>query len=195
MIASFIFCLVSALAPEMRAADVRAADARPANPVPAKRETYTERYAVLSEHNIFVRDRLRPASNARTAATTQHSSPPPEESFVLAGVVFEDDGFRAYVEDRNAGRIVRLNPGDSLARGRISSIDIDALEYDRNGQLTLVQIGRDFTGQIVSTMSSASTSAPSPASTAPAGPQINPNDPNLTMEQRLKLRRMQEIKK
>ena len=69
-------------------------------------------------------------------------------------------------------------------------------------QLVWVEIGCDFTGKPSSMLAESYTSAGS-ATTAPTtGPAIasevanlNPNDPNLTAEQKMKLRRAMELQK
>ena len=88
-------------------------------------ESYTDKYAILAEQNIFLRDRSRPN---RSGPTSQGAPATPEQLLTLTGVVFEDGQYRAYLEDLRSGRVQRLSEGDSVARGRISQIDIDAIE-------------------------------------------------------------------
>jgi hypothetical protein len=148
-------------------------------------ESYTDKYAILAEQNIFLRDRSRPN---RSGPTSQGAPATPEQLLTLTGVVFEDGQYRAYLEDLRSGRVQRLSEGDSVARGRISQIDIDAIEYEtgsgslsNNSQRTWVEVGSDLTGK-----------AATPTTVggeADSGPKLDPNDPNLTPEQRLKARR------
>jgi hypothetical protein len=155
-----------------------------------KRETYESRYGPLSEHNIFAKD--RPIH--KPDPTTQRSSAPPrttEESLVLRGVALDVDGsIRAYVEDVDESKIMKLGLGDSVGRGKISGIDLDAIEYEHNGEQTWIEAGADFTGKQV--IAIPGDSGPSAGGTATTGPAevINPNDPNLTIEQKMKLRRL-----
>jgi hypothetical protein len=159
------------------------------------RESYNDKYAMLSEHNIFVRDRSRPA--ARETATTRPTHPP-EQDFVLTGIVFEAGGYHAYIEDVANARVMRLAVGEGMARGRIASIEMDAVAYDTGGKVTWINVGWDFTGHEAAPLPMP-TSEPAEASTQPstAAPEkpIDPKDPNLTPEQRMKLRRMQELKR
>jgi hypothetical protein len=172
--------------------------------------SYSDRYGLLEERNIFVRERTSRRSNSRNnASSTQPAPRPPEEKFVLTGIVFEDEGYRAYVEDTGHFETLRLSPGDKLVRGRVAAITFDAIAYEAaaaNGsaattvpattQRTWVEIGADLTGKSSSLLASSSS-----ATTAPTtGPVIasevtglNPNDPNLTPEQRMKLRRAMEL--
>ena len=157
-----------------------------------KRENYETRYGPLVEHNIFSKDRP-----IHKAPATQHSSAPPrtaEESLVLRGVALDSDGaIRAYVEDVDNNKVLKVGLGDSIGRGKIVGIDIDSVEYAANGQDTFIQAGEDFTGkQVIAITSEPSGSTGSGGAAPTTGPAevINPNDPNLTMEQKLKLRRL-----
>ena len=167
--------------------------------------SYASKYNVLSDHNIFMKDRGHPAT--RPAPSTQSSPRDPERSVWLAGVVLEEDGYRAYVENQNVGTIVKLAVGDTIARGTIVAIEIDAIAYQSNGRVTWIEVGRDFANHPIEVSSeSMSTSIEvAPPTTSPSGATasggtpapamaINPNDPNLTVEQKMKLRRMQELK-
>jgi hypothetical protein len=175
--------------------------AMPAAVFAQRAPAFSERYGVLSERNIFVRDRSHPST--RPSPTTQSSPRDPERSVWLAGVALEAEGFRAYVENQNVGTVTRLAIGDSLARGKITAIEIDAVAYEANGQTTWIEIGNDFANHPVRALSEplaevSATTTPTTgpaAAGAPAGAaSINLNDPNLTVEQKLKLRRQQELK-
>jgi hypothetical protein len=173
--------------------------ALPAAAQAQRSDAYTSRYGMLSERNIFLKDRAHPST--KPAPSTQSSRRDPERSVRLAGVVVENDGLRAYVENSSIGTMARLAVGDSIARGKIAAIEIDGVSYESNGHTTWIEIGNDFanhpvtvSGESYSSSSSSSASAEAPT-TAPAGlANINPNDPNLTVEQKLKLRRLQELK-
>src|SRR6266516_2732085 len=93
-----------------------------------RRESYNDRYAVLSERNIFLRDRSRPPPSE---APTTRATHPPEQDFVLTGVVYEAEGFRAYIEDLVNSSVVKISVGEGVARGRIASIAIDAVAYEQ----------------------------------------------------------------
>jgi hypothetical protein len=163
---------------------------------PPRRESYSDRYAVLSDHNIFLRDRSRPSSSNH--ATSQPTPTKlPEESLVLTGVVIEDDGFRAYVENSESYSIIKVALGDPIARGRVIDIQINAVQYEHGSDRTWIEMGCNFLGQAVVLAPSASgitaTTSPS-ASTQPTSLPFNPNDPNLTLEQKMKLRALRERK-
>src|SRR5439155_15694319 len=85
--------------------------------------SYSDRYGLLEERNIFVRDRTSRHSTGRNSSSSTQPAPrPPEEKFVLTGIVFEDEGYRAYVEDTRHFETLRLSPGDTVARGRVAAI-------------------------------------------------------------------------
>src|SRR5437868_5949080 len=115
--ARFNVCFASA-ALLLFAATIFAAD--PAAPAPAK-VNYNDRYGVLSERNIFLRERGKPATRpSYTRGSDSNSSftrPPPEAVYVLTGIVLEEGQYRAYVEDTSTGRVHRLAVGDTVARG------------------------------------------------------------------------------
>ena len=148
---------------------------------------YTDKYAVLELRNVFLKDRSRPTSRPSSSSTTQPSHRSPEESFAIRGIAIEDNGFRAYVEDLNNNAMLKVSPGDKLARGHVTAIELDAIAYEHDGKESWVNIGNDLTGKTAPgptpTYGSTATSSPT---TLPAN--IDLNDPNLTVEQRMKLR-------
>lgn len=154
-----------------------------------RRENYAEKYGPLTEHNIFVKERpVKPKPTTRPGSTVAPRTT--EESLVLRGVTLENDGtIRAYVEDVDKSQMLKLAEGDAVGRGRISEIQIDAVCYERNGEQIWIDTGADFTGKQIIAITSDSVSASGTPTTGPAE-VINPNDPNLTIEQKMKLRRL-----
>jgi hypothetical protein len=154
-------------------------------------ESYRDRYGVVSERSIFLKERGRPASSRSEHRDHRDSSPRrAEDSFILTGIVFEDGEFRAYLENTDNSSVFKLRVGEPVARGVVTQIQIDGLEYQSGSQRTWIEIGRRLTGAQMSSVIVASSSS-QPSST----PLPNPNDPNLTLEQRMRLRRMQELNK
>lgn len=175
----FLTALAAAAIPVM--AQSRAPSPQPSQP--NSRESFRERYGVLSDRNVFVRDRRAPR---RDEPASRQAPRAPEQTFVLTGVVFEDGGYRAYMEDRAAGTTQRLGPGDAIARGRITQIQMDAVEYTQGDRSVWVEIGKDLTG--AQALSRAELMGQS--TTGPSLP--DPNNPNLTVEERMRLRRAQQ---
>lgn len=187
--------------------------------------SYRERYTVLSDRNIFVRERYKIVKEAdqerrdqRRGSSNDAPRPPMEAGFVLTGVVLEEGLYRAYVEDSSASRILRLANGDPVANGHVVAIAIDAIAYEANGQTKSIAIGCDLTGTPISLSTtriggdgsrygssygsggsgSGSTTGPANGATAvapPTPPLPDPNNPNLSLEERMRLRRAQELKK
>jgi hypothetical protein len=171
-----------------------------AETTPATRQNYNDRYGVLSDRNIFLRERGRPAPSTRRydSSTTSSSRPAAESTYVVTGIVLEEGQYRAYVEEVNTGRVQRLAVGDAVAKGHVLDIDIDAMAYSANGKGTWIPIGCDLQGKPFNAFPSAlsrymsttgPTSGPSTQGAAPL--PIDPNAPNLSVEERMRLRRMQ----
>jgi hypothetical protein len=185
---------------------VAAADAGAQPSRPPTRQDYRERYGVVSDRNIFVKDRSRPAGATSRPSRgdfreSRPYTPPPEAAFLLTGIVIEEGQLRAYVEDGPRSKIVRLAPGDAVARGRVEAIEIDAILYDHDGQQTWVEIGQNLTGAgfppvAIATgdpTTAGATTAPTAGTTATT--PLDPNSPTLSMEEKMRLRRAAELKK
>lgn len=172
--------------------DVRSANrpqtqpAQPSTNSPSVRvPEYNERYAVLSQKNVFLRNRRsfssgRPGGNGGNSSS-QNTPRTPEQSYILTGIAIQDGRNVAFIE--GGGTVQRLEIGSDIARGRIVTIELDYLEYESNGRRTRVDIGRNLAGGA----SVAAASAPTTQG-AGSGPALDPNDPSLTIEQRMRLR-------
>ena len=151
---------------------------------------YNERYAILEQRNVFVRDRSRPTSRpvSSGSSSTQPTRRSLEESLVVRGIAMEEYGYRAYVEDLNTGNTLRLSPGDALGRGQVAAVALDAIAYEHDGKKMWIDIGSDLTGKasIASVSSPYASAATTSPTTLPAN--VNLNDPSLTVEQRMRLR-------
>ncbi len=190
--------LIALIAPHVIAGILRAADAQPS------RQDFRERYGVLADRNIFLKERGRPAATSRPSRFNSggdRSRPTPEQTYVLTGIVEEQGQYRAYVEDLNRSKFIRLNVGDPVARGKVERIEIDGIQYAVEGQATRIEIGQNLTGgKSPSSTGLAASAAGNPDETSPttaptATSSIDPNDPNLTPEQKMKLKRQMELDK
>ena len=161
---------------------------------------YRDRYGILSDRNMFLRDRRRSRYAGESTTRPAYVARPVDETLILTGIVLEEGEYRAYFEDTQAASVLRLRVGESVGRGVISQIQMDAIEYLNGEQHIWIDIGHTLTGAIptvtfaspagdASTPGSASTTQPAATGTA----LINPNDPNLTLEERMKLRRQQQV--
>jgi hypothetical protein len=156
---------------------------------------YRERYAILAERNIFLKERRRQGSE-RGPFDDRPREPRPEQTFALTGIVEEEGQFRAYFENLRNPSFTRVSLGDPIARGKVTAIALDAVEYEQDGQRRWIEIGHDLTGtRSIAPSSSTYTSSTSTSTTGPTtAPTLDfdPNDPALTQEQKMKARRMKE---
>lgn len=128
------------------------------------RSDFTSRYGIVVDDNIFLRQRgVRPRP---TPPLTTRPAPAPrsaEQSLMLTGIVFEDGTVRAYFENLSGGAPLRVEPGESVARGVVVDIAIDAVAYQGpDGIVRWVEIGQDLTG----VRASVASSTPAPAGTS-----------------------------
>jgi len=145
-----------------------------------------DRYKVLSEHNIFTKNR-RPTSRPTRDSRSDGPPPKPEVAFVLTGCVIENENrYAAFVENAQTGVTLRVSPGDSIATGKVTAIGFDFLEYETGGQKTRVEIGHNFTGSVASlaTVMALPTTGPT------TGPV---DESNLSIEEKLRRRRLREL--
>ena len=157
---------------------------------------YRERYGVLVERNIFLRTRSRPP--VRTPTTNQSGSSStqsarrPEQSYLLTGIAIEEGRRIAFIENTSTSSTERLAVGASIAGGKIVAVDFHHLEFESaSGQRSKVEIGKTLAGGERSSSGSTEVAGTQPSdSSAP----IDPNKPNLTPEEKLKLRRQQELR-
>jgi hypothetical protein len=193
--------LALVLAPALHAAERPERTDRPDRTDRTSRSNpgYSSTYIVIESHNVFVKDRahivLSSATQPANNGNNDNARKNPDESFVLTGVVAEGNGYRAYVENLDTSNVSRVGVGDSLHKGHVGAIEMDAIAYDPSGggQRIWVDIGSDLTGKPSSALSSrAAEESSSPAVSSDIA-NINPNDPNLTIEQKMKLRRAQQM--
>jgi len=135
-----------------------------------------ESYRVLSERNMFMRNRARPWSDRltpRVSFTAPAASS--DDRFVLTGIIQQGEDYIAFFEDPRAGKTASLRLGDLIGRGQLTSITLDAVEYAYNGSTTKIAVGRNLAGASVSvarptTIVTATSAPPAASLTAPAAP-------------------------
>lgn len=156
-------------------------------------DAFAGRYGVLLENNIFLRDR-RPQRPPATSQATRPAPPPrPEKDWVLVGVVFEEGAFRAYFENVRGSGVTRAVVGDPIATGAITGVYIDAVAYLLDGEVAWIEIGQDLTGEYVVIPGAAVRPTTVPTTSAAGAPPAGAPDPNaLSIEERLRQRRLQE---
>ncbi|GIW76874.1 MAG: hypothetical protein KatS3mg104_1937 [Phycisphaerae bacterium] len=157
-----------------------------------------EEYQVIVSRNIFLRERQRPREpSTQPVVIRPVETPPdvPERRFVLRGVVLEDEGIRAYFEN-GSGQIVKVSPGNPIATGYISQIMIDTVTYVLpDGEVRRIEIGQNLEGTRVSVSTnrtgSSGTSSSSTSGGASTGATGANEIGNLSLEERMRLRRQQ----
>jgi len=157
--------------------------AAPKSPQP----TTWESYRVLSERNIFTRNRSRPSSGYH--APTREAAPPRpvytgDASLVLTGIIRQGDDCVAFFEDIRTGKTTQYLAGTALDRGRLGLITEDTVHYACDGELRKITIGSTLAGTAASfpkPASSTTTSASSaPPARAPGAPPAPPGAVTLT---------------
>jgi hypothetical protein len=187
VIAASAVCLIASVAGAQNAQN-----APTSQPV---KESFNDKYGVLSEKNMFLRDRPKPRERTRAPTTTRVEQPPPtpEQTLVLRGIVVEEGELRAYFENSRSGEIKRVAPGEEVASGRITDIQIDAVQFTREAQPIWIEIGHNLTGAVA--IRSMATTAPTtnPTTEPTTGPSIGTSgttDPKLmSKEEEMKARR------
>lgn len=154
-----------------------------------------DRYAALTSKNIFMKDRRPPRAPSTQQSQPTFARPPertPQQTYRLTGLALQEGRNVAFIEDIRSGKTERKVQGDAVAGGTIVQVDLDALEYEADGKRVRVGIGYDLTGAVASPISVAESSSSSPT-TQPSGagstPAVDPNDPTLSIIERLKAQR------
>jgi len=147
-----------------------------------------ERYKVLTENNIFLRDRARPRARSVASVVPVRA---PERDFVLTGIVRRDTGCIAFIEDMRNGETLKVRPGDTIADGQVVDIAPDGLVYRKDNQTRSIETGNTLGG-------ASSLSAPTAASTSmeengSSGTTVGSPDERAILE-RLRQRREKELK-
>ena len=156
-------------------APVAPAAAAPKSPQP----TTWESYRVLSERNIFLRNRSRPSSG-RHGPGSEPPRPPVDTgdtSLVLTGIIRQGDDCVAFFEDTRTGKTTQFLAGAALGRGRLGLITEDTVHYACDGQLRKITIGTTLAGTAASFSKPATTTAPAPAASPARAPGAPPGPP------------------
>jgi hypothetical protein len=158
---------------------------------------FTDKYGVLWQRNIFVRDRWRSVA----APTTTEAVARPEQAFVLTGIVEVEQNeaggavLMAFVEDARAGATSRVKVGDPVARGRITQITFDSVEYEGAGHSKHIAIGMNLEGGTQIARSGFGPSTTMPASASSGSSDTGVSGAASDIEARMRQRRSQEIGK
>jgi len=192
----------------------------PAAPAATEAGKSIDRYRLLTDRNIFVRDRrvYRPP-----AAYTRHTPAPrdPDSGIVLTGVAVSADRYVAFFENAG-GSTSRIGVGEAIGKGKVKAVTLNEVQYERDGVVRTVAVGHSLLGSArVWPAPARPTSAPAPpapeaggevasadaATTAPAtapaetpatpsaaGPSSDSGDVNIAdLIERMRRRREREL--
>ena len=166
-----------------------------------------EKYRVLVQRNIFLRDR-RPV-RAPGNASTQPAMHDSDRDVVLTGVARRSGTFVAFFENTRTHATSRIRAGQAVGKGKIKAITLDGVTYERGDRVRTVAVGRSLAGvRSAPVTGRTATSAPTKPSdppgprgeptTAPAAPTANPgadaSDAKDILEQ-MRRRRQRELRK
>jgi hypothetical protein len=160
----------------------KAATAPPAKPAPLTPTHLTkwDDFLILTDRNVFDRNRRPPVVRTprSEAPRTPYTAPQPpkpidtDQYVVLLGIGLEGPEYTAFFEDSKAGKILQINPGGVVGKGRLRAVNLDSVQYERGGKFSIVKVGCTLTGVQAASMGfTAPAPSPTPAAApAPAAP-------------------------
>ena len=168
-----------------------------ANGQPAPDAEPRERYRVLVERNIFSRSRRAPQGPPPPVSTRPAAVVDTDQYLVLTGAG-KGDSEIAFIEDTRTGRTTRLRTGDAVGKGKIVTITLRHIEYEREGQIVKIEIGSNLAGSTVSAAAIGPSTQPAeaadgagPATDEAPPPNAAPGGANSVLEQ-MRRRRQQQ---
>lgn len=101
-----------------------------------------ERYRVLSERNIYLRERTAKPEPVRERPILREADPPVYRvRLKLAGIAGGEENYQAFLEDLDTSRTSRVSTGDALFGGRVEKVAADHVLYTRDGLDRVVRLG------------------------------------------------------
>lgn len=155
---------------------------------------FMERFGLIVQRNIFARNRTQPQQRP----TTRNEPPPKPAAFhILTGIVRREDGdgYLAFIEDTRNGTTNKVPLGGSIAQGTIKGMDFASIEFEAEGRLVTVEIGKSLMGS--SSVPQASTTQPSGDSSSAEGSSRSGSGSagSEDIAERMRQRRQLEMKK
>jgi len=164
---------------------------------------FSSRYRIISDRNIFSRQRGQRSVGPRTSGeqSTRQVAPSPESYWALKGLAKVNDVYVAFFEDTRSGELIRVTTGGSLARGRITKLNLDSVVYQRGKDSASILVGQTLEGKLapvaltydnyVSLPTTASAAAPAPKTQDANAPASSGDDSDIL--KKLMERRKQEL--
>ncbi len=112
----------------------------------APKQDKWENYQIIIQRNIFSRQRGPRVDLSRRQRMDAPPPPNPETYYILKGIVQENGVFIAFLEDTQRGQIFRVREGDSVARGKVKTFNLDTIEYEFEDRTVTVAMGKDLEG-------------------------------------------------
>ncbi len=112
---------------------------------------FSSHYRIIVERNIFSRQRGRRAVDNRTSGeqSTRQVAPRSQESYlVLTGLAKVNNVYVAFFEDTRGGPLIRVTAGGSLARGRVTKLNLDSVVYQRGEDSASIMVGQTLEGKL-----------------------------------------------
>jgi len=156
----------AAAVPETAPAETAAAPTSASTAPSNAAVTGWESYRILSERNMFVRNRVRPQRDRGAMRVAPPDNP--DERLMLTGIIQQGGEYVAFFEDTRTRKTTTVQAGASVGRGRLTAIVLDAVQYTCDGAATKVLVGSSLTGR------PAMLRAPTPA---PTSPGVAPSTP------------------
>ncbi|HEX5245065.1 MAG TPA: hypothetical protein VFW23_17535 [Tepidisphaeraceae bacterium] len=126
-------------------------------------------FAIFEQQNPFAHG---PAAPPAPAGPPQGG---PEASLVFKGVMNNSGKCIAFIEDLASKHVTQVMAGQPIGRGKIKSINLDAMEFEVMGVMRKILVGQNLDGQVVPP------TPPQPPAQPPGGPpqgaQPVPNGP------------------
>ncbi len=178
---------------------------RPLRKDATARESAAERIKILTQRNIFAKDRSARRPDASARRREEARPPTPEEQFRLTGLARQGAVAVAFLESSRDGKTLKKKSGEEIANGKVRSVGFDFIEYESAAGVTKVRIGSDLSGQIRSrpTSSPTTSSSPAPAGSSPAATPDGGTSPapapsggaEESILERMRKKRLEELKK
>ena len=107
-----------------------------------------ESYRVLSDRNMFVRDRLRPRTGRTYSMPTYSVVASEDDRLVLTGVINQGPDYVAFFEDTRTGKTITVQVDAPLGRGRVTAMAMDSVDYTYDGRTTRIAVGSSLSGAV-----------------------------------------------
>jgi hypothetical protein len=139
-----------------------------------------DRYRVLVERNIFLRDRRR-ARPGRSSLSPRPIARDSDRDIVLTGIGRRNGESVAFFENIATGITTRTGVDEAVGKGRIRSITLDVVQYERDGSVGPIEVGHALRGgrfiRETAVATSPATTRPSETGQSTSAPAGAPSEP------------------